>query len=204
MRLAPVVLAWLALPLATAAAALVVPPRTATSTDETVRRGSNQDPETRAPQDPVRPARAPIGADPLPPVPDPPSSPVERRDLLGAFAPASGFEGFYRLTGIADGGRVVQEGLRGYLAIGRSHLALHILQTGEPGLPPMVQAGFRRYRVEEGVLITTSLVGHDNLGDAKLHFEPFGFEERRGIVRTPTTLRVVRGQGAWMEFVRVE
>lgn len=154
-------------------------------------------------QDPVRPATAPPSAAPLPPVPDPPVTPVERRDLIDAFVPATGFEGFYRLVSIADGGQVDADGIIGYLAIGRQHLAVHVLQQTVPGRAPVVQAGFRRYRVEDGVLITTSLAGHDTFGE-KLRFEPPGMEERRQIVRTPTTLRVVRGEGAWMEFVRVE
>jgi hypothetical protein len=168
---------------------------------------ARQDPERSstppAPQDPVRLPRAPVGADPLPPVPDPPTAPVERRDLLGAFVPPTGFEGFYRLVGVGIGGREVRDGIRGYLAVGRQHLALQILQAAGVGEAPLLQAGFRRYRIEDGTLITTSLVGHDNLGGV-LKFEPIGMEERRRLERTVTTLRVVRDAGAWMDFVRVE
>ncbi len=161
-----------------------------------------QDPERT--QDPLRVPKAPADAEPLPPILDPGVAPVMRADLLTAFAPPTGYEGFYRLVAVNLGGRVVREGLRGYLAVGRRHLALQIVQVGDPGAPPMIQSGFRTYRIEDGNLVTNSLIGFDNLQRNALRFEPLGFEEVRGLLRTPTSLRVVQDPGSYMEFVRIE
>lgn len=155
-------------------------------------------------QDPIRPVQPPLGADPLPLVPDPPMTAVERRDLVRPFLPPTGYEGFYRLSAIVGNGRVVTEGVAGYLAIGREHLSLHVIQAGPPELAPLVQSGFRRYRVEKGELVTTALAGVDNFVDGKLRFDPFGLTERRQLVRTATALRVVQRPGEWMEFQRIE
>jgi hypothetical protein len=102
------------------------------------------------------------------------------------------------------GGRVIRDGLRGYLAVGRRHLALQIVQAGEPGRPPMIQSGFRTYRIEDGKLVTSSLIGFDNMERGALRFEPLGLEEVRNLERTPTSLRVLQDPGSYMEFVRIE
>ncbi len=161
-----------------------------------------QDPERT--QDPLRVPKAPADAEPLPPILDPGVAPVMRADLLTAFAPPTGYEGFYRLVAVNLGGRVIRDGLRGYLAVGRRHLALQIVQVGDPGAPPMIQSGFRTYRIEDGNLVTNSLIGFDNLQRNALRFEPLGLEEVRSLERTPTSLRVVQDPGSYMEFVRIE
>ena len=161
-----------------------------------------QDPERT--QDPVRVPKAPAEAAPLPPILDPGTVPVPRADLLTAFAPPTGYEGFYRLVAVNVGGRVIRDGLRGYLAVGRRHLALQIVQAGEAGRPPMIQSGVRTYGIEDGKLVTSSLIGFDNMERNALRFEPLGLEEVRGLERTPTALRVVQDPGSYMEFVRIE
>ena len=84
--------------------------------------------------------------------------------------PDTPLTGFWRLRVLAIGGRQLTEEVRGYLAIGRTHLSLHVVQVSDDEV--LVQSGFRNYRLEEDELVTTALVGFDNHDDGELRFEP--------------------------------
>jgi hypothetical protein len=155
-------------------------------------------------QDPVRLPTPPVGKEPLPPVPEPTSVRLERAELGRAWLPESPLEGFWRATAWTVGGRERRDGFRVFLAAGRAHLSLQVLEAVPDGGAPLFQAGARSYRLEDGVLVTTSLVGFDNYGDRKLHLEPLGFIERRGVQFVGGRLRIQKGPADWLEFERIE
>lgn len=146
----------------------------------------------------------PVGKEPLPPVPEPANVPIDRRDLGRAWLAESPIEGFWRATAWSVGGHVRHEGFRAFLAAGRAHLSLQVVEAAPDGQAPLFQSGARSYRIEEGVLVTSSLVGFDNYGDRKLHLEPVGFVERRGLQFAGGRLRILKGPSDWLEFERVE
>ncbi len=151
---------------------------------------------------PLHPPTPPTDAELLPPVQDPPPTRIERDDLLQRFVPKTLLTGIWRLRAIGIGGRELTDEARGYLAIGRTHLSLQIVQEGDG--EPLVQSGFRDYRIEDDELVTTALVGFDNHEDGKLRFEAPGFVERRRFQVSGATLRVTQGNDRYMEFERIE
>ncbi|MFO1053989.1 MAG: hypothetical protein U1F36_17370 [Planctomycetota bacterium] len=159
-----------------------------------------------APQDPqkARIPSPPVGKNPLPPVPEPQAIPVDRRDLGRSWLPQSPIEGFWQLSSWSVNGSVQKEGLRAFLAVGRAHLSLQVLELPNPDIGPLIQAGTRSYQIEEGVLVTTALVGFDNYGDRKIHLEPIGLVERREMSFVGGHLRIAQSSGDWLEFERIE
>lgn len=160
-----------------------------------------QDPVT---QDPVRLPSPPVGSDPLPPVPPSMSITVDRRELGQAWLPASPIEGFWQSSAWSVNGRAMTEGFRAFLAVGRAHLSIQVLEMPAAEIRPSVQAGTRTYRLENGALVTSSLIGFDNYGDRKLHLEPIGLVERRTVQFVGGRLRISKGKGNWIEFERIE
>lgn len=149
--------------------------------------------------------RSPADAKPLPQVPDVPMSEIERKDLWQRFVAPSPIAGFYRLRAAARGGREVREGgVQGYLVVGQRHLAIHIHDhTPHPG-KPAIQASVREYTLAESRLQTTSRLGvRVPPGDDPV-LEGQGLVEVRDLVVTATTLRVVQGEGDYLEFERIE
>jgi hypothetical protein len=144
----------------------------------------------------------PAGAPALPPVRDLPRTAVERRDLLQRFAPESPLEGFYRLVsfGVADSAPV---GSAGYLAIGRAHLSVHLLAPSSDG-PPVMQSAFRSYRVSEGRLFMTTLLGVRSDEDGELVVDPLGAVRVVPYTLLGTLLRLDLGANRVLEFQRIE
>ncbi len=157
-----------------------------------------QDPESRRPIPPERAASRP-----LQPVQEPVRTLVERRDLLQRFKGPSPLAGFYRLvrvqgpSGPANGPHV------GYLAIGRDHISLHLQARGQKRGEPIVQSGFRRYRLGDGKIYMSSLVGH-RVHDGKVLVEEPNLQEVRRYLLTGTTLRIYQSTRDYLEFVRIE
>jgi hypothetical protein len=155
-------------------------------------------------QDVPRRAAPPTDAAPLPPVQEPFRTEIERRDLLQRFAQRTAIEGFYELRSVTRGGRRLTQESHGYLAIGRTHLSLHLILPPDQGGQPIVQSGFMRYRVEGDQLTTISLLGHGSQGGSKVAFDPVGFVEKRGFERRGTSLMIKHGPEDALEFVRIE
>ncbi len=160
--------------------------------------GQNQDPESRRP-------RPPKGATsrPLPPVQEPMRTRVERRDLLQKFKGPSPLAGFYRLVGVHGPSGPAKGRHIGYLAIGRDHLSLHLQGRGLRRREPVIQSGFRRYRLDDGKIHMSSLVGH-HVRDGKVLVEEYNLQEVRRYQLTGTTLRVYQSAREYLEFVRIE
>jgi hypothetical protein len=112
---------------------------------------SMQEPESKPSAPP------PSQGKPLPPVPDPPRTPIERRDLLQRFTEPSPLEGFYRLVGLTQPGVVGGEA-QGYLVIGRKHLSIHLEVLGIDG-DESHQSAFRSYRTSGPQLLMSTLCG---------------------------------------------
>lgn len=166
-----------------------------------------QDPPKHGPakQDPpskLTVPQPPPGAEPLPPVPDPPRTAVERRDLLQRFTAPSPLEGYYALRVFTNGISAVA-GATGYLAMGRRFLSLH-LQAPRAGGPPAIQSGFREYRVEGNQLVMTTLLGMQNQRDGDIVLERRGALKSVAFVLTGTRLRLDLGNGRVLEFERIE
>jgi hypothetical protein len=159
-------------------------------------------------QDPVPPSRPtpPPGAEQtvLPPVPDPPLSAIERRDLNQRFAPSTGLEGIYELRAVVRPGMPRVAGVRGYLFVGRRLLALYIHADGDDPKRPHLQTGVRRYQVAGSRLKMSTLVGHRNNDDGDILLEPPEWAEDRQFLLVGTVLRVFQDPTSYMEFVRVE
>ncbi len=155
-------------------------------------------------QDPVRIPTPPVGAEPLPPVPEPVTVELDRRDLGRAWLQRSPIEGFWQGTVWSVNGHERTEGFRAFLAAGRAHLSLQILEAAPGGRAPSFQTGCRSYRLEDGALVTSALVGIDNFGDRKLHLEPIGFVERRNVQFVGGKLRILKSPVDWIEFQRIE
>ena len=140
---------------------------------------------------------------PLPPVQEPVRTLVERRDLLQKFKGPSPLAGFYRLVGRhGPTGRAKGRHL-GYLAVGRDHLSLHLYGDGEKRREPVLQSGFRRYRLSGGKIFMSSLVGH-RVRDGKVLVEQVNHQEVRRYELLGTTLRIYQSAHQYLEFVRIE
>jgi hypothetical protein len=155
-------------------------------------------------QDPPPLPRPPEGAQPLPQVPDVPMSAIERKDLWQRFATPSPIAGFYRLRGATRGGRPQLGGIEGYLFVGQRHLSLHLHDhTAHPGKPAL-QASVREYTLAGSRLQMTCRLGaRIPPGDDPI-LEGDGLVEVRDILITATTLRVLQGEGDWLDFERIE
>ncbi|MEM7205809.1 MAG: hypothetical protein AAF628_36485 [Planctomycetota bacterium] len=171
-----------------------------------------QDPQPQDPpaQNPDRPnpagmqaPRAPEGAAPLPPIEDPPYSPVERDDLLQRFTPPSPLEGHYELRAFSRGtGAPIRA--TGYLAVGRQHLSMHLMSPAAAG-GTALRAAYRRYRINGDQLVMTTLVGFGNdRADAGVEIEPAGATRVLRFSRIGTRLRLFTGGGRVLEFERIE
>lgn len=155
------------------------------------------------PQDPDKLPRPPEKAQPLPPVQDPPYTPVERRDLLQRFGPASPLEGFYRLTAVQRVGADEERHVRGTLAAGRQYLALYLEVMDATGKVSL-QTAVRRYRVDGTRLSMTSFMGfHQDPGEDPV-LDPGGIGSECGFVMLGTTLRLQLADDTELEFVRID
>jgi hypothetical protein len=157
-----------------------------------------QDPEK------ARPAPPPAGASALPPVTEPYLSPVPRLDLQLRATPRDPIEGIWRLTD-----RIInhkREGTRnkGWMAIGRQHLFLHLIGEGPDPAIPVLRAGVRIWERANGVVRTKVLAGHFNEFDGDLVLEKAGIVENRRFELLGATLRVYQDEGNYLEFVRAE
>ncbi len=141
---------------------------------------------------------------PLPPVQEPERTPVERKDLLQKFKPASPLEGTYRLQAVGVPGGKVVKGYQGYLVVGKDYLSIHLQGPGVAKDLPSLQAGFRKYRIEGSELVMHSLLGHRNLPDGKVVVEGKGVVERRGFLKAGNVLRISKSAEDYLEFVRIE
>jgi len=128
---------------------------------------------------------------------------VERRDLLQKFKGPSPLAGFYRL--VASHGRSGPSKGRqiGYLVIGRDHLSLHLQGRGMRRREPVIQSGFRRYRLGDGKLYMSNLVGH-RVRDGQVLVEEFNRQEVRTYQLIGTRLRIYQSARQYLEFVRIE
>lgn len=160
--------------------------------------GENQDPESRRP-------RPPKGATsrPLPLVQEPMRTPVERRDLLQKFKGPSPLAGFYRLVGVHGPAGPAKGRHIGYLAIGRDHLSLHLQGSGPRRREPVIQSGFRRYRLGDGKIYMSTLVGH-RVRAGEVLVEEYNLQEVRHYRLMGTTLKVYQSAKEYLEFVRIE
>jgi len=162
--------------------------------------GQKQDPESRR-QRPVPPKGA--TSRPLPPVQEPLRTKVERRDLLQKFKGPSPLAGFYRLVGVHGPSGPAKIKHVGYLAVGRDHLSLHLQGYGRRRREPVIQSGFRRYRLGGGKIYMSSLVGH-HVRDGKVLVEQVNRQEVRRYQVMGTTLRIYQSSKEYLEFVRME
>jgi hypothetical protein len=162
-------------------------------------------PQEPAPPAPQRPAPAPEGAAPLPPVEEPFVTPVPRLDLPGRATPRDVLEGFWELRQRFVGGQVVEAG-RGYMAIGRRHVLVQFLVPGSDPDVPLLRAGaYRWLRSGEGdVLRLTLLAGHFNEENGDIKLEVPGETMNRRFEIAGGTVRVHQGGGDWLEFARIE
>lgn len=118
--------------------------------------------------------------------------------------PQSPIAGFYGLRAVVRNGRRIDHGVSGYLAIGHSHLSLHLLLPRGPGEPPISQSGFRRYTLDGDVLTTVALAGHDSGGTGTITLDPVGLVEVRTVQRSGISLRIGQGPASYLEFTRIE
>ncbi|MHC4514400.1 MAG: hypothetical protein ACYTGW_07460 [Planctomycetota bacterium] len=164
------------------------------------KQGQKQDPESRR-QQPIPPKGA--TSRPLPPVQEPLRTKVERRDLLQKFKGPSPLAGFYRLVGVHGRSGPAKIKYRGYMAVGRDHLSLHLQGYGRRRREPVIQSGFRRYRLGGGKIYMSNLVGH-HVRDGKVLVEQVNRQEVRRYQVMGTTLRIYQSSKEYLEFVRME
>ena len=157
-------------------------------------------------QDPVkdRPAPPPSDAPPLPPLAEPFVSPVPRLDLQMRATPRDPIEGFWQLRDRVVGGRSEAMRSKGWMAVGRSHLLLHLLAEGQDPGVPILRAGARRWERDRGQIRMTALAGHFNDADGDLVLEKAGLVETRRFELLGSVLRVLQDDANWLEFVRAE
>ena len=155
-----------------------------------------QDPEPR----PVR-AEAPPDAAPLEPYVDPPWLAVTRHDLIQRFTPPGPLEGTWRVRRVVESGRTAV-GASGYMIAGPRVLMLQ-LRLPESGGGQSVQASTRTYRIRDGVLETSTLIGHATFG-GKMRAEAPGRVELRRLEFIGGVVRVARTGGSFVEFERIE
>ncbi|MEO0478095.1 MAG: hypothetical protein AAF196_01315 [Planctomycetota bacterium] len=149
-------------------------------------------------QDPIRAAEPPAEAAVLTPIQDPRG--LDRRDVTDGAAPKGVLEGTWQLTAVQRGG-LNDPGVAGVMIATRSHLVVH-LQFAE-GNEVRVQSSWRRYRIEDGALVTELLAGHSNLRGEFQHERP-GTLEKRQLRFEGTRLRVLQDSSDFIEFVRIE
>lgn len=162
-------------------------------------------------QDPVaqepakdRPAPPPAGAPPLAPLAEPFVSPVPRLDLQLRATPRDPIEGFWQLRDRVVGGRSEGTRSKGWLAVGRAHLLLHLLAEGpDPGVP-ILRAGVRQWQRDRELIRMTALAGHLNDADGDIVLEKAGLVETRRFELLGSVLRIVQDNGDRLEFVRIE
>lgn len=159
---------------------------------------SHQEPETRP-----RKPRENATSRPLCPVQEPSRTEVERRDLLQEFKGPSPLAGFYRLVGVHGPAGPAKGPHVGYMAVGRDHLSLHLQGRGLRRREPVIQSGFRRYRLQDGKIYMSSLVGH-HVRDGKVLVEEANLQIVRRYLLTGTTLRIYQRGTEYLEFVRIE
>jgi hypothetical protein len=152
-----------------------------------------------------RPPAAPAGAAPLPPVEVTWVEPVPRADLPLRFTQKDPIEGFWRLHRRSVDGQGADPGI-GYLAIGRRHLMVQIQAAGpNPDMPLLRSTTYSWRRVDDRDTVHLSvLVGHFNDTDGDVHVATAGTGESRRFVLLDASLRIERGHGDWLEFVRIE
>jgi hypothetical protein len=140
---------------------------------------------------------------PLPPVQEPPRTAGERRDLLQKFKGPSPLAGFYRLVGVHGPTGPAKGRHVGYLAIGRDYISVHLQGRGLRRGEPIIQSGFRRYRLAGDKIHMSSLVGH-RVRDGKVLVEEHNLQAVRRYLLTGTTLRIYQGAREYLDFVRIE
>ena len=151
-------------------------------------------------QDPVKVPQPPAGAAPLPPVPEPEPTRIERDDLLQRFGARTALEGVWRLEVVRRIGAGVQPAT-GYLVISREFLSLHLQAQGADG-EPALQSAFRRYRVSGNRLLMTTLAGMRN-DDGTLMVDAEGLTRVAGFTLADNSLILDTGLQT-LEFERIE
>jgi hypothetical protein len=153
---------------------------------------------------PARPAPPPSGSPPLPTVEEPFVAPVPRLDLPGRATPRDVLEGIWELRQRFVAGQIAETG-RGYLAVGRRHMLVHLLVAGTDPDVPLLRAGAYRWQRARGdVLRLTTLAGHFNEESGDIKLEPPGAPMDRRFEPIGAALRVHQDGGDWLEFVRIE
>src|SRR5262249_43351295 len=112
--------------------------------------------------------------------------------------------GFWQLREISGMDPLTATQFRGYLAIGDRHLSLHLLGPQNTQGVPFFQTGFRRYRIDGNILITTVLVGASNKENGDVVIENQPFEEQRAFEFIGPVLRIRKSVHEHMDFVRIE
>lgn len=152
------------------------------------------------PEVPPSPPQGPTRA--LPPVEEPPRTAVERRDLLQQFSAASPIEGFYELRAFHAPG-LAPVPTKGYLAVGRQYVSIHLLSPVARGRP-VFQSAFRRYRIAGDTLHMTALLGFGNDEEDGVAIEEPGAMRSARWSIIGTRLRLALDGGRSLEFERIE
>lgn len=113
-------------------------------------------------------------------------------------------EGVYELRSRVLNGKPDGNSSRGYLAITRRHLFLHVAAPGPDTSMPLVRASARHWKPEDEHVAMTIQLGWFTDKDGGLHAEKPGSVEKRRLELQQGGVRVVQDDRNWLEFERVE
>jgi hypothetical protein len=139
------------------------------------------------PQDPASPPKAQAAGQ------DPPGQP-----------PRHPLEGVYELRSRVLNGKPDGNSSRGFLAITRRHLFLHLAAPGPDTSMPLVRASVRQWKPEDEHVAMTIQLGWFTDKDGGLHAEKPGGVEKRRLELQQGGVRVVQDDRNWLEFERIE
>lgn len=163
-------------------------------------------PDAQAPKKPELP-ELPAPSVPAEGTPSTEPSPEDpRTDLVQRFPQRSPFLGVWRITKAVRSRPNSSSVTTGYVVFTPAYFSLHVFQQGEFDGRKAFQTAMRTWRIEDGLLVTSSLVGVRSAAAAdKILLEARGYTERRRFLFLgPKLLRIYQEGPNFLELIKVE